>query len=296
MEITNHTYELSRKGEPFWLDAVSRRMGAVLGVGAYPLRLAIVKAAGPESIIEATIVRFDSSERYATSLRSVEIFSPRPRRTERRPFVAVQVIPTGVRCEFGGYAGDATPVTNLLAAAVDYLVTHPNAVNASDLNEQAKNILYVEGKTLDDFLLGHIVLTPARANKIGTFIDPTGICDLDGVVSTLNAARAVAGIDSGLYTVLSRPPNVKIEWSGAGCAVGTVLSPETILDGAALLVENGAEAVGGVSVIHGVTAGMFSDHIAGHLPNPSGGVEAIITPDLQNIPTPECTRAATVLS
>jgi hypothetical protein len=45
---------------------------------------------------------------------------------------ALSIIPTGVGCEIGGYAGEASPATNLLAAAVDYLITNPNAVNASD--------------------------------------------------------------------------------------------------------------------------------------------------------------------
>ncbi|WP_353737299.1 DUF3326 domain-containing protein [Moorena sp. SIO3B2] len=40
------------------------------------------------------------------------------------------MIPTGVRAEIGGFAGDATPSTNLLASACDYLVTNPNAVTA----------------------------------------------------------------------------------------------------------------------------------------------------------------------
>jgi hypothetical protein len=43
------------------------------------------------------------------------------------------------------------------------------------------------------------------------------------------------------------------------------------------LLAEGADAIGGVSVIHGVTGEMFARHVAGEIPNPSGGVEAIIT-------------------
>ena len=193
------------------------------------------------------------------------------------PFAAVQIVPTGVRCDFGGYAGDAGPVTNLLASAVDCLVTHPNAVNASDLNEMADNVLYVEGKSLDDFLLGHLALARVTGNRIGTFIDPTGLDDLDYVINALNAARAVKGIACEVYSVLERELGVAIEWSQTGCAVGTVLHGDTILQAVELLIGNGADAVGGVSVIHGVTAEMFARHLAGEIPNPSGGVEAIIT-------------------
>ena len=45
--------------------------------------------------------------------------------------VALHAVPTGVGCEVGGYAGDAAPATELLAKAVDYVITNPNAVNAS---------------------------------------------------------------------------------------------------------------------------------------------------------------------
>jgi hypothetical protein len=114
----------------------------------------------------------------------------------------VNVVPTGVRCEFGGYAGDACPATNLLASAADVLITHPNAVNASELNEMAPGVLYVEGKTLDDFLLGHLGLLPVASNRIGTFVDPRGLGFLDEVTGALDATRTAAGIDCGVYVML----------------------------------------------------------------------------------------------
>jgi hypothetical protein len=64
---------------------------------------------------------------------------------------------------------------------------------------------------------------------------------------------------------------------GAGCAAGTILEPRNILDAVELLVAHGAQAIGGVSAIEGVTSAMFTQHIEGQIPNPSGGVEAIIT-------------------
>jgi Protein of unknown function (DUF3326) len=277
MEISNIVFQVARAGELSWLTAVSREMAAALGSNVYPLRLSIVEAGDGEATVEATIIRFDSRERHARTLRNVEIFEPRRRSLQVRPFVAAQIIPTGVKCEFGGFAGDASPVTNLLASAVDQLVTHPNAVNASDLNEMAGNVLYVEGKSLDDFFLGHVALSIVVANKIGTFFDPTGIAYVDDLINTLNAARAVKGIDCGLHTVLPRGPGVQVEWSDAGCAVGTVLEPEIVLDAVELLVAHGAQAIGGISVIDGVTSAMFARHLDGKAPNPSGGAEAILT-------------------
>jgi Protein of unknown function (DUF3326) len=276
MEISNRAFQIARGAESSWLSAVSKGLKA-LGPNVYPLRLSIVEAGPHEATVEATTLRFDDQDHHARSFRDIEIAHPRKRLPQASPFVAVQVIPTGVRCAFGGFAGDAGPVTNLLASAADFLVTHPNAVNASELNEMAANVLYVEGKSLDDFLLGRLALSPNLANKIGTFIDPTGIRHLDDVLNAINAARAVKGTDCGLYTVLPRAPGVGIQWSEAGCAVGTVLEPEAILEAVTLLVAQGAQAIGGVSVIDGVTSAMFAEHLAGEIPNPSGGVEAIIT-------------------
>src|SRR5580765_1201964 len=175
MKIENRVYELRPKRRGSWLEAVATSWAAELGTNTYPLRFSIVNLSDGGMVIESTILRFASEDKHAAKLEAREVLYPRRKTFQNLPFGIVQIIPTGIRCEFGGFAGDACPVTNLLASAVDFLVTHPNAVNASELNEMASNILYVEGKSLDDFLLGHLGLLPACRNRIGTFIDPTGI-------------------------------------------------------------------------------------------------------------------------
>ena len=76
------------------------------------------------------------------------IFQFTPRKIERAgAFNTVFIVPTGIGAEIGGHAGDATPAARVLAAACDNLITHPNVVNASDLNEMPENTLYVEGGT-----------------------------------------------------------------------------------------------------------------------------------------------------
>jgi hypothetical protein len=279
MIIENRVYRVRPCSGASWLERLSEPFAAALGPGMYPLRLSIVNVEQAEVVLEATVVRYDAHQRYASTFPTIELLHPRRRvaAAPSSPFVAVQIIPTGVRCELGGFAGDAGPATNLLASAVDHLVTHPNAVNASDLNEMAANVLYVEGKSLDDFLLGHLGLAPVAGNRIGTFVDPTGLAHLEDVINALNAAQAVAGIRCELYTVLHEELGVRIAWSQSGCAVGTVVRPEAILKAVEALVAEGVDAVGGVSVIHGVTGEMFAKHVAGEIPNPSGGVEAIIT-------------------
>jgi hypothetical protein len=277
MKIENTVHRLRPKRADNWLDALAKPFASWLESNSYPLRFSIVDVNDDEIVIESTSIRFAPDHKYAGKLSMIEILAPRKKSFQCQPFGVVQIIPTGIRCEFGGFAGDACPATNLLASTVDFLVTHPNAVNASELNEMADNILYVEGKSLDNFLLGHVGLLRVPNNRIGTFVDPTGIAYVDFVVNTLNAAKAVKGIDCDLYTLLRKELGVRIEWSVSGCAVGTVLHPETILEAAEFLISRGVHAVGGVSVIHGVTKEMFSRHLSGEIANPSGGVEAIIT-------------------
>jgi hypothetical protein len=274
MRLENRVVRLPPRRQGPWLAATAAAVSGELSEDAYPLRFALTSIAEGAGRLEMTLA---TGWRESGGPWPPAILAPRRKEYQAYPFAVVQVIPTGVRCELGGYAGDACPVTNLLAAAADLLVTHPNAVNASDLNEMAGNVLYVEGKSLDDFLLGHAGLLPVSANRIGTFVDPAGLAYLDEVTSCLDAARAVAGIDCGRYSVLRESLGIGIEWSETGCAVGTISRPEVVLETVATLIAQGAQAIGGLSVIHGVDGDMFRRHLAGELPNPSGGVEAILS-------------------
>jgi hypothetical protein len=275
VENTVQTLRVPRKRS--WLETIAHPYAEALGPNTHPLRFSLVDVSSDGVTIETTALQYDPHSVHAPALETVEITAPRRKSFQASPSGIVQIVPTGIRCEFGGFAGDACPVTNLLASAADFVVTHPNAVNASELNEMAANVLYVEGRSLDDFLLGHLGLQVVPGNKIGTFIDGTGRDYVEDVVHTLNAARAVRGIQCEHYVVLERCLGVRIEWSPTGCAVGTILHPDAILEAVDCLIEHGAQAIGGVSVIHGVTAEMFSKHLRGEIPNPSGGVEAIIT-------------------
>jgi len=277
MRLENRTIYLPLPGPGMWLSALNGAVAHQLDQGDYPLRLSIADVRDRAALAEVTVLSLSDGEAREHGIEGAALLAPRRKEWPARPFAVVHVVPTGVRCEFGGYAGDACPVTNLLACAADVLVTHPNAVNASDLNEMAAGVLYVEGKTLDDFLLGHVGLLPVASNRIGTFVDPRGLDYLADVTSAFDAARAAAGIDCGVYVVLRETLGVSIGWSETGCAVGTVANPEVVVEAVQALLADGAEAVGGLSVIDGVTQEMFARHMRGEIPNPSGGVEAILT-------------------
>ncbi|NDD68677.1 MAG: DUF3326 domain-containing protein, partial [Synechococcaceae bacterium WB9_4xC_028] len=61
------------------------------------------------------------------------------------------LVPTGIGCAIGGYAGDALPSARLLAAASGCLITHPNVMNGAALYWRDPRIHYVEGYGLDRF-------------------------------------------------------------------------------------------------------------------------------------------------
>jgi hypothetical protein len=241
------------------------------------LRFCIVEADQLAFHVEVTAIEFTPGQPFTSGLSNVELLRPRSRGFQAPSFAVVQVVPTGIRCEFGGYAGDATPITNLLASVADVVVTHPNAVNASDLNEMAGNVLYVEGKSLDDFMLGHVALRPTIGNRIGTFVDPTGLDQIDDIIHAINAARAAAGIACNDYLTLESNLGVTVNWTRTGCASGCVGRPLSLLQGVQRLISRGAAAIGGVSVIHGVADEMFQGYMTGSKPNPSGAVEAVIS-------------------
>lgn len=76
------------------------------------------------------------------------------------------IVPTGIGAEIGGHAGDATSAFKMIAKCCDTAITHPNVVNASDINEMPENTWYVEGSILNQFLGGKINLKQPKQNKI----------------------------------------------------------------------------------------------------------------------------------
>lgn len=104
----------------------------------------------------------------------------------------VLIVPTGIGCEIGGHAGDANPVAKLIGECCDTLITHPNVVNASDINEMPSNALYVEGSILDRFLRGEFFLKKPFYNKILLAVNKPVISD---TINAKNAARVTIGAD-----------------------------------------------------------------------------------------------------
>ena len=104
----------------------------------------------------------------------------------------VLIIPTGIGAEIGGHAGDGNPVAKLMASTCDNLITHPNVVNASDINEMTENTLYVEGSTLDRFLWGEAILKRPAYNRVLVAVNAP---IQNETINAVSAAKATIGMD-----------------------------------------------------------------------------------------------------
>ncbi len=104
----------------------------------------------------------------------------------------VFIVPTGIGAAIGGDAGDATPAFKLIASISDIAITHPNVVNASDINEMPNNAWYVEGSILDRFLEGKIKLKKPHSNKILLAVNKPIRPE---TINAMNAARYTIGCD-----------------------------------------------------------------------------------------------------
>ena len=204
-------------------------------------------------------------------------------------FNAVLLVPTGIGAEIGGHAGDATPIANMLAQNCDKLITHPNVVNASDINEMAGNMLYVEGSIISRMLMGTVGLKEARSNRVLFIIDDHPITHFkNAAINSANAAKATYGLDISEVVCINPSIHMTANYSNSGRAIGEVTEIQACMN---YLVDKKDEydAVAFSSVIK-VPYEYHLEYFAkgGEMVNPWGGVEAILThatSTILNVPT-----------
>jgi hypothetical protein len=193
-------------------------------------------------------------------------------------FNVVLIVPTGIGAEIGGHAGDAGPITRLFGTVCDHLITHPNVVNASDINELPENGLYVEGSVICRLLQGTAGLRRVRSNRVLFVADEHDDESFtEAAINALNAARATYGLDCARIIRLHPEVRLTARYTSTGRAVGRVENLEHLLD--ALEPHRGQfDALALASVIE-VPEAWHEQYFAskGEMVNPWGGVEAIYT-------------------
>ena len=277
--------ELELPGMPRGASPLAWLAGKTAGAlpeGYIPLRMVVAESGRSGWKCEVALMRDGPC---SASSNPMSMFDFEARRGENAGrFNAVLVVPTGIGAAIGGHAGDATPVAQLLGQLCDTLITHPNVVNASDINEMPGNALYVEGSVLCRLLMGTVALQPVRANRVLAVIDShpddlfTGLA-----VNAVNAARASYGLDCPRVVRLEPRLVMRSEYTGSARASGRVEGLEGLFD-VLDACRDDYDAVALSSVIS-VPFHYHGDYFGsgGAMVNPWGGVESMLTHAISSI-------------
>jgi hypothetical protein len=246
------------------------------GEGQIPVRLAITSLDDSAYSCEIGYL-IGSGYSFTESYESIFAFRQRTG-VNAAVFTAVYMVPTGIGAVGGGHAGDASPTAQVLASCCDQLITHPNIVNASDMNEMPVNAHYVEGSVLCRLLMGTVGLEAVRANRVLVVFDNQRDQMIENLVlNTVESARSTYGLDcTGIYK-LEPPLELTASYSRSGRAVGSGRNIDKLFD---LLSETAGDydAVA-ISSLIGVPDGFHEKYFnsAGDMINPWGGIEAMLT-------------------
>ena len=160
------------------------------------------------------------------------------------PLPTLMVVPTGIGCEVGGYAGDAVPAARLLAAASGCLITHPNVMNGASLYWSDSRIHYVEGSSLDRFAAGELALEPVRSQRIGLLLDAGIEEDLRlRHLQVADGCRASLGLTLGPVETTAEPIGVSLSQGESGASWGQLERPDVLLAAGERLRDAGATAI-----------------------------------------------------
>ena len=245
-----------------------------------PVRLAVTKTDNQHYHVEVGLLDYASSKK---SPLNESIFDLNHRQLENSDkFNAVLLIPTGINAELGGHSGDGGPLSRLMASACDTLITHPNVVNAADVNELPDNGLYVEGSVISRLMMGTVGLQKVRGNRVALVMDDhADRCISEHTINAASTARAAFGMDCPVVVKMEDKIDMHATYSPSGRAVGSIDHLQRIVD---VLEEHRSEfdAVAISSAIR-VPKNYHSDYFLGGMVNPWGGVEAMLTHSISSI-------------
>jgi len=189
------------------------------------------------------------------------------------------IIPTGIGCEIGGFAGDSLPAAKLLGSASGCLITHPNVMNGGSLSEKHKDIFYVEGYSLDRFVKGEIGLKRVKQQKIGIIFD-SSIEDeiLIRHLQVADACVATLGIDVDSYILTKKPLEIVIGSNSQGISEGLIKNPDTLIEAGEILINKGITAIAIVAKFpDNLNLVATNSYREGSGVDPIAGVEAVIS-------------------
>lgn len=189
------------------------------------------------------------------------------------------IIPTGIGCEIGGFAGDALPTAKLLASASGCLITHPNVMNGGSLSESNKDIFYVEGYSLDRFVKGEIGLKSVKQQKVGIIFDSSIEHEiLMRHLQVADACVATLGMDIDSYVLTEKPLGIVIDFESKGISGGLIKNPDALIAAGKILIDKGITAIAIVAKFpDNLDLIKTNSYREGKGVDPIAGVEAVIS-------------------
>jgi len=264
------------KGNVSLLEYFKETIKDKLSPGEIPVRFVVTQSSSDTIFCELGILIGTNN---TPALSPIPLFEFVPRKIENtNEFNAVLLVPTGIGAEIGGHAGDACSAARLLASVCDTLITHPNVVNASDINELPENGLYVEGSIISRLLMGTVGLQKVRSNRVLLLIDKHKDRRIyENTINAVSAARVTLGLNCLLVIEIETPIKMHAEYSTSGRAVGKIDGLERLCR---VLSRHRSEfdAVAIASMINipnKADENYFQSQ--GDMVNPWGGVEALLT-------------------
>ena len=257
------------------LDYLPSSLSNHLSDDEVPIRFVITKTDSENYHCEVSLISgMDNFPDYDID----PIFSLKRRKFENTDnFNVVLLIPTGIGAEIGGHSGDSGPVARLIGSACDNLITHPNVVNASDINEMPNNGLYVEGSVITRLLMGTVALQKSRANRLIFIMDKNDDSFFnDSAVNSVSAARAAFGLDCPNVVITEENVLMKSLYSDSGRAIGTIENMRDLIE-ICEAYKSQYDAIALSSMIK-VPERFHADYFNyDDMVNPWGGVEAMLT-------------------
>ena len=258
------------------LEHISDSVSSQLGSDEIPVRIAISKTDNKGYHCEIGTLSGVKSDRVEGM---GSIFDLQRRKYENsKEFNAMLLVPTGIGAELGGHSGDGGSLARLIGANCDNLITHPNVVNAADINEIPDNALYVEGSVISRMIMGKIGLQKVNSNRVLMVVDEhTDQKFHELAINSLSAARAAFGLDCPAVITMEDRVLMRAFYSQSGRAVGRIEYFERLCEA---LEEHRKDydAVALNSLIH-VPKHYHADYFTSDdiSVNPWGGVEAMLT-------------------
>lgn len=271
------------KGQPIdsLITYMDRSVKNVLHRDELPIRFVVTESDEEKFKCELGVISHHS-DFYPTKDSSIFRFEKRTYENTEA-FNAVLLVPTGIGAEIGGHSGDSGPLARLLAASCDTLITHPNVVNAADINELPDNALFVEGSVISRLLMGTVGLQKVRSNRVLLVLDKHEDTFIhECAINSASAARAVLGLDCPLVVMMDDKVLMHSLYSTSGRAVGRIEYLERLCE----VLQDHRQKYDAValSTLIKVPQSFHADYFKNEdMVNPWGGVEAMLTHAISSI-------------